>query len=170
MRRTLGSVAAIALMLSPIGLALAHEADQIGRKSVAALTYGESAYPDAVEIFGEPNNTRRVDGCVPTLIAKWPGIKLWFDRSRPGDVLILGFVRARSVPTADGDPLTIHTGKDLRVEDTVRRLKRLYPDAERSRGAGDKRQWQLSGRNGGAFLGAITDGGRVVRLLSGFTC
>jgi hypothetical protein len=108
---------------------------------------------------------------VRTLIARWPGLKLFFDRSHPRRVVINGFVRARSVPTADGGSLTIHTRKGVRVEDTVKKLKRRYPNARSFRAGGGKRRYLLEGREGGgAYLQAVARGGRVLRLISGFTC
>jgi hypothetical protein len=108
---------------------------------------------------------------VRTLIARWPGIKLWFDRSEPGRVAVNGFVRARSVPTAGGGSLEIHTRRGLRVEDTVKKLKRLYPDARSGRGGEGNRRYLLEGRDGGgAYLQAVAREGRVLRLISGFTC
>jgi hypothetical protein len=170
MRRFFSLLAAIALIL-PMGIAFAHKVDLIGRGRVAELRYGRSTFDDAVDLFGSPTNRRRVEGCVPTLIARWPGIKLWFDRSDPGRVAINGFVRARSVPTADGGTLMIHTRRGLRVEDTVKKLKRRYPDARSFRAGGGKRRYLLEGGDGGgAYLQAVARRGRVLRLISGFTC
>ncbi len=156
-------------MLAGASVALARKADMIGRERVANLRYGHATYADAKGMFGEPASKRRVGGCVPTLIAKWPGIKMWFDRSE-GRTAILGFVRSRAVPTTGGETLEIHTRKGLRVGDTVKRLKRLYPNAQSSRDRGGRRRYQLEGKDGGSFLVAIGDRGRVVVLQSGFTC
>jgi hypothetical protein len=170
MRRQIAVLAAVALV-APLGsAAFAHKADLIGRGRVAELRYGRSTFDDAVDLFGSPSSRRRIDGCVPTLIAKWPGIKLFFDRSE-GRRVINGFVRARSVPTADGESLMIHTRKGLRVEDTVKKLKRRYPNARSFRASRGRRDYLLEGRDGGgAFLRATARRGRVLRLISGFTC
>jgi hypothetical protein len=171
MRRYVAVLAAVALILPMGAAAFAHKADLIGRGRVADLRYGESTFDEAMDLFGSPTNRRLVNGCVRTLIARWPGIKLWFDRSEPGRGVINGFVRARSVPTADGGSLMIHTRRGLRVEDTVKKLKRLYPDARGSRARGGKRRYLLEGRGGGgSYLQAVAQGGRVVRLISGFSC
>ena len=170
MRRHIAVLTAVVLILPVGAAAFAHKADLIGRGRVADLRYGRATFDDAVDLFGSPTNRRRVDGCVRTLIARWSGIKLWFDRSEPSRVVINGFVLDRNVPTADGGSMTIHTRRGLRVEDTVKKLKRLYPDARGSRARGGKRRYLLEGRNGGAYLQAVAQGGRVVRLLSGFTC
>ena len=170
MRKYIAFLIGAALLL-PMGTALSHKADLIGRGRVADLRYGEATYDEAVDLLGSPTRKRRVEGCVRTLIARWSGIKLWFDRSEPGRVAINGFVHARSVPTADGGSLMIHTRRGLRVEDTVKKLKRLYPDARGSRARGDKRRYLLEGRSGGgAYLQAVARSGRVIRLISGFTC
>jgi hypothetical protein len=170
MRRYIALVAAAALIL-PVGAAFGHKADLIGRGRVATLRYGRATFDEAVDIFGSPIRRRRVEGCVPTLIARWQGIKLFFDRSERGRVVINGFVRARSVPTADGGSIEIHTRRGLRVEDTVKKLKRRYPDARSFRTGGGKRRYLLEGREGGgSYLQAVAKGGRVLRLISGFAC
>jgi hypothetical protein len=122
----------------------------------------ETSYAAAVEAFGPPPRLRRLARW--RCIARWPGIGLEIDFADYGGGVACrdgGFVQFALV-YGDG----WHTPAGLRIGDRVRRLRRLYPSAERHGHA-----WWLVRRysrigEGGWFgpLTAIVRDGRVRSL------
>ncbi len=161
------TVAVTAGLFAPAG---AHLADQVGPDYLGTLVYGESTFGDATALFGPPTDRRNVDGCVNTLIARWgPALRMFFDRDN-GQTAIVAKVARYYFKAPNGSGWEFHTGKGLRIKDTVKKLKKLYPHADSFKGPGNTRRFLLRGKDQSAYLAATTKDGRVIRFINGFTC
>src|SRR5688500_12371344 len=114
------TLALTAGLFAPAG---GHESDQIGVASLGSLTYGESTLADATALFGAPTDRKTVEGCVNTVIARWgPALRMFFDRD-DGNTAYLAKVARYYFRSPNGSGWEYHTGKGLKIGDTVEKLR-----------------------------------------------
>jgi hypothetical protein len=131
--RRLVAISCTALILTalwPVTGARAHPQDVItaGRR-IGPIHFGTTSLRRAKAFFGEPTVRKRVPlGCIRAIKARWGRkLTLFFTAGRP-HVAIQGTLRKRRIMSDVHGALRIHTRKGLRVGDSNRRLRRLYPN------------------------------------------
>jgi hypothetical protein len=129
--RALACAALILVALLPANEASAHPRDAIvAGKRIGPVRFDTTRLRRAKAFFGEPTVQKRVPlGCIRAIKARWGRkLTLFFTTDRP-HVAIQGTVRRRRIISKVHGALRIHTPKGLRVGDSNRRLRRLYPNA-----------------------------------------
>jgi hypothetical protein len=127
--RAMVCAALVFVALIPANRAAAHPQDAIvAGKRIGPVRLGTTTVRRAKAFFGEPTVQKRVPlGCIRALKARWGRrLTMFFTAGRP-HVAIQGTIRKRRIMSAVHGPLRIHTRKGLRVGDSNRRLRRLYP-------------------------------------------
>jgi hypothetical protein len=110
------------------GAATAHNPDVIRPAKAGPIVREETTLAQLRDWFGPPTVRRPVTvACSRVTKARW-GRRLQVYAWREGDRHVAAvFVRRRSLHSNEHGDLTIHTARGLRVGDSERRLKRLYP-------------------------------------------
>ncbi|MDP9066968.1 MAG: hypothetical protein M3N53_01290 [Actinomycetota bacterium] len=151
------TLVALALMTGP---GVAHQRDLItaGGK-VGPIQNGRTNNADMRDMFGRPSyrDVIRV-GCSRVVRLRWRGQIQSFayradEQRRVVDVRVL----AREVEAADGSSYTFHTRRGLRVGDSQRRLRELYPNADPMTHAGHTHYKLGEGRYGTKLLAKVVD-------------
>jgi hypothetical protein len=122
--------ALVLVALLPVNRAAAHPRDAIvAGKRIGPVRLGTTTLRRAKAFFGEPTVRKRVPlGCIRAIKARWGRkLTLFFTAGRP-HVAIQGTLRQRRIMSDVHGVLRIHTRKGLRVGDSNRRLRRLYPN------------------------------------------
>jgi hypothetical protein len=117
-------------VLVPMSDVHAHPQDVISAgKRIGPVRFGTTRLRRAKAFFGDPAVQKRVPlGCIRAIKAKWDReLTLLFTTGRP-HVAIEGTIRKRALRSDVHGKLRIHTRKGLRVGDSNRRLRRLYPN------------------------------------------
>jgi hypothetical protein len=130
--------ALIAFLSLPGTAATAHPRDLIvAGKRIGPVRLGITTLRRTKAYFGDPTVQKRVPlGCIRAIKARWGRrLTLFFTTSRP-HVAIQGTLRRRILTSRVHGRLRIHTRKGLRVGDSNRRLRRLYPKVDPVRHAG----------------------------------
>ncbi|HWC13813.1 MAG TPA: hypothetical protein VG929_04380 [Actinomycetota bacterium] len=147
---------------------LAHRADLINGRRAGPIRSGTTTLDIAEKWFGPADGVKRVVvGCdVPLKRARWDGrLIVFFGRGPEGTATETKVLR-RTIRSSVHGEITVHTRKGLRVGDSRRKVKRLYPQAIEYRHRG--RDWYIlkSGPTYGRIEAAV-EGRRVVILRSG---
>ncbi len=110
------------------GAATAHNPDVIRPAKAGPIVREETTLAQLRDWFGTPTVHRPVMiACSRVTKARW-GRRLQVFAWRDGDRHVAAvFVRRRSLHSREHGDLKIHTARGLRVGDSERRLKRLYP-------------------------------------------
>jgi hypothetical protein len=156
----------LALWLSPEDprVLAANGRDLINRKRAGPVKIAETTLKKAKKIFGTPSTNKIVRrGCIKVRRARWgKGLTIYFGKG-PKGVATEVRVRKKEIATdTDGD-LRIHTKKGLRVGNPTKKVKKLYPRAEKYRVKG-KTIWELKRNTLKGRLQAVTDNGKVDTL------
>ena len=128
--RALACAALVLVALLPANEASAHPRDAIvAGKRIGPVRLETTRLRRAKAFFGEPTVQKRVPlGCIRAIKASWGRkLTLFFTNDHP-HVAIQGTVRQRRIVSDVHGALRIHTRKGLRVGDSNRRLRRLYPN------------------------------------------
>jgi hypothetical protein len=164
--RLLWAVAATTLWVTGIGAApaQAHRHDLMSPNRAGPIVRGETRMRDLRAWFGDPTHRTTVRvGCERVIRAGWDGkLRVYSTRAAPRIVQAI-FVRARTITSAEHGDLTMHTRKGLRVGNSERRLRRLYPRSEPETHAGHT-HYRLRTAADGAYLMAKVVDGDVVQL------
>ncbi|MDQ3953613.1 MAG: hypothetical protein M3279_11735 [Actinomycetota bacterium] len=131
-----------ALVYSP-DPASSHRADRINGHKAGPIRSGKTTLKRAEKWFGPADAVKRVVvGCdVRLKRAKWKGrLVVFFGRGSRGTATESRILRRTVRSTVHGD-VTVHTRKGLRVGDSRRKLKRLYPKAGKYRHRG--KDWYI---------------------------
>ncbi len=121
-------VTALVYSTSP---ASSHRADLINGHRAGPIRSGKTTLSRAEKWFGQADAVKRVVvGCdVRLKRARWTGrLVVFFGRGARGTATESKVLRRTVQSTVHGD-VTVHTRKGLRVGDSRRKLKRLYPRA-----------------------------------------
>jgi hypothetical protein len=107
--------------------------------------------------FGPPTSSEVIRvACVRVRKVKWDNdLKAYINRDL-GTVDAI-FVRNRTITSHRHGELTMHTQRGLRVGDSERRLRRLYPDARPDAHEGHTHYRLDTGRYGSYLLGKVVD-------------
>jgi hypothetical protein len=131
--KRLAAISCTALILTvlwPVTEAPAHPQDVVtaGRR-IGPVRFGTTRLRRTKAFFGEPTVQKRVPlGCIRAIKARWGRrLTVFFTTDRP-HVAIQGTLRERRITSDVHGALRIHTRKGLRVGDSNRRLRRLYPN------------------------------------------
>ena len=162
------SFALVVALLNLSSSVSAHRSDMINGHKAGPIRNGETTLEKAEEWFGPADAVKRVVvGCdVPLKRARWEDrLVSFFGRGSSGTATETRILRRTLRSTVHGD-ITIHTRKGLRIGDSRRKLRRLYPQAIEYRHGG--RQWYiLKSSPSYGRLEAAVEGRRVVVLRSG---
>lgn len=123
--------------------AFAHRADLINGGRAGPIRNGKTTLSDAEDRFGRADNVKRVVvGCdVRLKRARWNGrLVVFFGRGADGTATETRVLR-RTLRSDEGRDIVVHTRKGLRIGSTLRKLRRLYPDAQRYRSK--NRNWYI---------------------------
>ncbi len=153
--------------------AVGHPTDSVraGRR-LGPIRFGETTLSRAIAWFGAPTQRRRVRlGCIHAIQARW-GEKLvvFFTTGRQAENrrAIEGEVARRSLRSRAHGTLGMHTVKGLRVGDSSRRLRRLYPRARPIRHRDHFDHFLVSHPRSGRLVAITkTRRGRVTALFAG---
>ncbi len=161
-------VGSIAALVCGATAAFAHRADLINGGKAGPIRNGRTTLNRTERWFGSADAVRRVVvGCnVPLKRARWEGrLVVFFGRGSDGTATESRVLR-RTIGSAAHGAITVHTRKGLRIRDSVRKLKRLYPNAMRYRHRG--RAWYIL-RSSPSYgrLEAAVERRRVVILRNG---
>jgi hypothetical protein len=157
-------VAVVCSGLVVAGAATAHNPDVIRPAKAGPIAREETTLAQLRDWFGPPTVRRPVTvACSRVTKARW-GRRLqvyaWRDEDRHVAAV---FVRKRSLHSREHGDLTIHTARGLRVGDTERRLRRLYPRSRPQTHAGHT-HYRLRTGALDAYLMAKVVGREVVQL------
>ena len=136
---------------------------------VGPIVLGETSLRRAQSWFGAPSGRRRMGlGCIEAIRVRWgDGLEVFFS-TRGRKRAIEGTIRKRAISSREHGRLEVHTRKGLRVGDSNRRLRRLYP-GKRPVEHGRHYDWFLAAGPTDGRLVAITKRkrGKVVALFAG---
>lgn len=169
-RKTSFLIIVLLMVTLMAGSAAAHKVDVVkAGKRLGPIHLFETTLDEAKSWFGSPTGRRTVQlGCIQAIRVKW-GRKLmvFFDKSKD-HVAIQGEIRRRHLRSAKHGVLRPHTVKGLRVKDSHRKLRRLYPNADAFRHGGHYDYFLRSSPHRGKLV-AITEykRGHVRRLFAG---
>lgn len=159
LRRT-GEVAAGFAILLLIGSvpASAHREDWMKPARAGPIHQGETTMPEMKAWFGDPTSKKIIRvACVRVRRVKWgDDIKVYVNRDLNTTDAI--FIRSRTITSAEHGDLTMHTRKGLRIEDSERKLVRLYPNAEPITHAGHTHYRLKTGRWASYLMAKVVDG------------
>ena len=165
-RPTLIFALVTALVYLP-SIASSHRADMINGHKAGPIRSGKTTLKKTEKWFGEADAVKRVIvGCdVPLKRATWEGrLVVFFGRGSRGTATETKLLR-RTVRSTVHGKITAHTRKGLRVGDSRRKLRRLYPRAREHRHGG-KRWYTLRSSPSYGRLEAAVEGRRVILLRS----
>jgi hypothetical protein len=151
------------------GSAGAHNADLISRARAGAIRINKTTVKQAKAWLGDPSRTVRTKiGCdVPVTKLFWgDDAKAFFwevdGKRRASEV----WIKQRTIALPSGDDLTIHTKRNLRVGDSLKKLKNKYPNTTFYRVPGQGRFYDLhpATKSADARIEAIVRNKEVVAL------
>ena len=145
----------------------AHEADLIkaGRKA-GPIRLQRTTLSQARDWFGEPLRRRNFQyQCIQAIRVTWPEPQIIFTRDEERRA-VTAKIRDRTVSSNEHGTLRIHTKKGLRVGDSERRLRELYPNKEGETHRGHTHYILVSGPNDGRLLARV-ERDEVVELETG---
>jgi hypothetical protein len=156
----------LALWLSPEEprVLAANGDDLINRNKAGPVKIAETTLKKAKNIFGKPSANKIVRrGCIKVRRARWgKHLTIYFGKG-PKGVATEVRVRKKTVSTETEGDLRIHTKKGLRVGHPTKKVKNLYPRAQKYKVEG-KTIWELKRNTLKGRLQAVTDHGRVDTL------
>jgi hypothetical protein len=158
-------VAALVFLTSP---ASSHRADLINGHRAGPIRSGKTTLKRAEEWFGPADAVERVVvGCdVRLKRARWEGrLVVFFGRGSRGTATETKVLRRTVRSTVHGE-ITVHTRKGLRVGNSRRKLRRLYPQAGEYRHRG-KNWYILRSSPSYGRLEAAVKARRVILLRNG---
>jgi hypothetical protein len=110
------------------GAATAHDRDLIRPANAGPIVRDETTMAQMRDWFGAPSVRRTVTvACSRVTKARWGRRLVVFAWRDEGRHVAAVFVRKRSIHSREHGDLRIHTARGLRVGDSERRLRRLYP-------------------------------------------
>jgi hypothetical protein len=141
--------------------------DLINRKHAGPIKIGKTTFKRAKKIFGKPTKNKIVQrGCIKVRRARWGrALTIYFGKDASGTATEVR-IQKREIGSKTKGLLRIHTKKGLRVGDATKRVRKLYPRAQRYRVKG-KWLWELKRNTLKGRLQAWTNNGKVVRLSNG---
>jgi hypothetical protein len=123
---------------------------------------------DLKDWFGNPDSVKKVRrGCIRVWRVKWGDrlrVYAWKQEGRRR--VAETWVNRRTLTSDQHGTLQMHTRRGLRVGNSVTRLKKLYPKAERHRFNKTTRWWQLLPGAVDPRLIAHTRDGKVIALVN----
>lgn len=158
----------LAALVYTTGPVSAHRADIINGHRAGPIRTGDTTLNQAEEWFGPADTVERVVvGCdVRLKKARWRGrLVLFFGRRSQGTATEAKVLR-RTLRSREHGEITVHTRKGLRIGDSRRKLRRLYPGALDYRHRG-KNWYILRSSPSYGRLEAAVQRRRVVVLRSG---
>jgi hypothetical protein len=140
------------------GAAMADGPDVIRPAMAGPIVREETTLAQMRDWFGAPTVRRPVTvACSRVTKVRW-GRRLevyaWRDEGRHVAAV---FVRKRSIHSSEHGDLRIHTRRGLRVGDSERRLRRLYPHSRPMTHAGHTHYRLASGRFNAYLMGKVVD-------------
>jgi hypothetical protein len=156
----------VALWLSPEDprVLAANGDDLINRNKAGPVKIAQTTLKKAKNVFGKPSANKIVRrGCIKVRRARWgKDLTIYFGKG-PKGVATEVRVRKKAISTETEGDLRIHTKKGLRVGNATKKVKKLYPRAQKYRVEG-KTIWELKRNTLKGRLQAITDNGKVDTL------
>ena len=163
------SVMLTALVLGAMTLpASAGSEDLFTKHRAGPIRNNETTIGDLKDWFGEPDSVKKVRrGCIKVWRAKWgKRLRVYAWRLEGRRRVAETWVSKRTITSDEHGTLRMHTRRGLRVGNTVKRLKNLYPKAERHRFNKNTRWWQLLPNAVAPRLIAHTRDGEVIALVN----
>jgi hypothetical protein len=156
----------VAFLLSPEDpqVLAANGDDLINRNKAGPVEIAETTLKKAKKIFGKPSTNKIVRrGCIKVRRARWgKELTIYFGKG-PKGVATEVRVRRKIISSKTEGDLRIHTKKGLRVGNATKKVKKLYPRAQKYRVKG-KTIWELKRNTLKGRLQAVTDKGAIDTL------
>jgi hypothetical protein len=152
------AAAALVFVLSVGSLpATAHEADLMKPTRAGPIIRGRTTIQEMRDWFGEPTSRKVIRvACVRVRRVKWgDDLKAYINPDLGTADAI--FVRSRTITSEEHGDLTLHTRRGLRIDDSERKLVRLYPDADPITHAGHTHYRLKTGRHGVYLMAKVVD-------------
>lgn len=152
-----GTAAALIIGSLP---AIAHDADLMKPTRAGPIIRGRTTIQEMRDWFGEPTSRKVIRvACVRVRRVKWrDDIKAYINLDLGTADAI--FIRSRTITSQEHGDLTMHTRKGLRIDDSERKLVRLYPNSKPITHAGHTHYRLKTGRFGVYLMAKVVD--RVV--------
>jgi hypothetical protein len=144
--------------LAVAGSAMAGDTDLIRPATAGPIVREETTLAQLRDWFGPPTARRPVTvACSRVTKVRW-GQRLevyaWRDQGRHVAAV---FVRKRSIHSSEHGDLSFHTRRGLRVDDSERRLRRLYPHSRPMTHAGHTHYRLSTGRYDAYLMAKVVD-------------
>jgi hypothetical protein len=149
--------------------AAAHPADRFTKHRAGPIRNNKTTIGDLKDWFGQPDSVERVRrGCIKVWRAKWGDRLRVYAAKHPegGRRVAETWVNKRKITSDEHGTLRMHTRRGLRVGNSVKRLKDLYPKAQRHRFNKNTRWWQLLPKAVAPRLIAHTRDRKVIALVN----